>query len=365
MGHLTLLVWIHILRPYLSARSLTWFVLLALMSPLTGPGSLIVTPDIPLLFFWSLLVWGLVRSLASLNWRWALLVGLCLGLGFVSKYTVVLFVPIAAMCFIQQKWPLKKIMSAIVVGFLGFLLTSWPVWLWNIQNEWISFGFQIDHGLGAKVWKPSWTTDYILAQIGLIFPTIIYFATRNKGTPFWLKTLAWFPLMFFFFTSFRGYAEANWPIVAYLPFIALAVWSPPQWKWARWTLGVWATCFALVLSLVAQFWLPIDKNKVKIKELYRYDVLMDFVRTQESVYARTYQMASKLSFELKRPIYKLRGVNRFDFFDLRAESLPSQNMFWYIGKPGDHLPQSSVQGYNKIEVRDLGEGFEAWRFEKE
>lgn len=365
MAHLSLVIWIHILRPYLSVKSLEWFTWLALFSPLTGPGSIIITPDIPLIFFWALLAWGLVRSLENFRYTLPLIVGLCLGLGFLSKYTLVLFAPIALAVFILDKWPVKKIGVTFALAFLGFLLTSWPVWLWNIQNDWISFGFQIDHGLGAKVWKPQWTIDYVLAQVGLIFPTVLYFALKNRHAPSWLHLLAWFPIVFFFFTSFRGYAEANWPIVSYLPLLALSAWGTTNWKWARWTVGIWAVSFIIVLSLVAGFWLPLEKNKIKLKELYKYNGLVSFAESNSPIYARTYQMASKLSFELKRPIFKLRGVNRFDFFDLRSESLPRSQRFWYIAKPGDQIPSDVIKSYRKVETRVIDETFEAWRFEKE
>lgn len=364
LGHMTLLIWIHLLRPYLDEKSLFWFTVLALLSPFTGPGSLIVTPDIPLIFFWSLLLWALVQALKDPRVASYAVLGFLLGLGFLSKYTVVLFIPIAFASFLWARWSIGRLLLASTVGIVVFFFSSLPVWVWNMEHDWISFGFQIDHGLGAKTWKPSWTIEYVLGQIALIFPTVLYFAAKNRNAPLWLHLSAWFPLGFFFFTSFRGYAEANWPIVAYLPLLALAVWSPSSFRWAKWTAALWGVCFTLVLSAIASYWLPWDKNKIKLKELFKYEPAVHFAQQHSPVYARTYQMASKISFELKKPVFKLRGLNRFDFFDLRPESLPTEEAFWLIAKPNDQIPEIISKAYMLDKVSTLDGGFEAWRFLK-
>lgn len=58
--------------------------------------------------------------------------------------------------------------------------------------------------------------EYIGGQLMLIFPVIFYWAVRSrKKLPISFHYLAWTPLLFFVFTTYRGYVEANWPIVAY------------------------------------------------------------------------------------------------------------------------------------------------------
>lgn len=91
LGHLAFWFWLPLFRNILSGRQLLVWAALWLTSPLTGPGSMVVTPDLPLLFFWPLALWALLRTLETRSIAWASLLGLALGLGFCSKYHMGLF----------------------------------------------------------------------------------------------------------------------------------------------------------------------------------------------------------------------------------------------------------------------------------
>lgn len=94
MGHLTLLMWCLFLKARFDNLKIKSWLELVFFSPLLGYGALIVTPDIPLLFFWSLGLISLVQLVETRKLRWYLILGLALGLGFSSKYHMALFVPI-------------------------------------------------------------------------------------------------------------------------------------------------------------------------------------------------------------------------------------------------------------------------------
>jgi 4-amino-4-deoxy-L-arabinose transferase-like glycosyltransferase len=57
---------------------------------LLGVGTVIVTPDSPLLFFWTATLWAMVRLIDSGAGRWWLVAGVCGGLALDSKYTALL-----------------------------------------------------------------------------------------------------------------------------------------------------------------------------------------------------------------------------------------------------------------------------------
>src|SRR5271168_4131120 len=63
---------------------------------MVGVGSIIMTPDTPLLFFWTAGLAAFVRLITSGNPRWWLVIGVVMGLALYSKYTALLF--IAAAC---------------------------------------------------------------------------------------------------------------------------------------------------------------------------------------------------------------------------------------------------------------------------
>src|SRR5690348_16581941 len=57
-NHLTFLPWFGILRRLkFSNRALVFWFVLVLVGPLTGLGAFIITPDTPLVFFWSASMW--------------------------------------------------------------------------------------------------------------------------------------------------------------------------------------------------------------------------------------------------------------------------------------------------------------------
>lgn len=79
-----------------------WAALLFVSTPLSGILGLSATTDAPLLLCWTLATWTLWTALRSGRWwHWAGL-GLILGLGLLSKYTIAAFVPAAALLVLHQ-----------------------------------------------------------------------------------------------------------------------------------------------------------------------------------------------------------------------------------------------------------------------
>src|SRR6185437_6993843 len=97
----------------------------------------------------------LVRALespaaSSSSTRWWTLAGAALGLAFVSKYTSI-FLPVAVLAAIVLRRDLRARLRepgpyiACIVATLVFS----PVLVWNARHGWISFVFQVRHGLAA------------------------------------------------------------------------------------------------------------------------------------------------------------------------------------------------------------------------
>ena len=104
---------------------------------------LLMTPDAPLTAAWSGALFFLERALIDERRTAWLGVGLCIGLGMLSKYTIALLGP-ATLIFILldpglrrwlwQPWPyLAAAISAAIFS---------PVVIWNFLNDWASFSFQ-------------------------------------------------------------------------------------------------------------------------------------------------------------------------------------------------------------------------------
>ncbi|MGE0762800.1 MAG: ArnT family glycosyltransferase [Bdellovibrionales bacterium] len=360
LAHTSLWFWARLTANFLNPTQQLVWLCLALLMPLTGLGSLIVTPDLPLMFCWSLALWTFSSLLQQTTWRSAILFGCALGLGVLSKYHVALLGPICLyLWWSHSKRPALKRWLPLTILFA--ILISSPVWIWNIQNDWASFRFQLDHGLGSHVWKPFWTRDYILAQIGLLFPTIVWLALKSRA-PLELRVAAWFPLIFFLLTTFRGYAEANWPIVAHPLILALAVASWPTHRRALLTTGAtWGAVLLVLLGLVALPTWPMWVQKTKLRDLRQFDSLAKATQEMSPLYARSYQMAAALSFKQQRPVYKLRGLNRHDFFDSLVQSIPNESRIFLAVEKSDALPPpwdewrvaSVVPVGDQFEIREL------------
>ncbi len=107
---------------------------------LTG---LLMTPDAPLTACWAGTLYFLERALIAGQPAAWLPAGVCLGLGLISKYTIGMLVPAAALFIIldpqSRRWLLRW--QPYVAALIAAVLFA-PVIIWNARNDWASFTFQ-------------------------------------------------------------------------------------------------------------------------------------------------------------------------------------------------------------------------------
>ena len=122
---------------------------------------------------------------------------------------------------------------ACVLATLVFL----PVLQWNAAHDWISFRFQIQHGLGTpkgSVFKRE--LDLVGGQLGLVSPILfalmahaVWRTLRRSADDarFALAAVAAGSWVFFAYSAVRRPVEANWPAPSYVAGIPLlAMWLP-------------------------------------------------------------------------------------------------------------------------------------------
>lgn len=364
LGHATILLWREILKQHFTSSSVEspeererfWLIFVG-VSPLFGVGSIIITPDIPLVFFWSLALLLLMRMLNEKKLSTYLAFGAALGLGFISKYPMVLFVPIAFIwLFASGEWRKLNWSWVPLVTLVGVLFCA-PVLYWNAKHEWASFAFQLNHGLQSTNRTLEWPANFLLGQIGLLFPTVVWLVARRpqRGLEF-LFWFGWLPILFFLYTSFRAPAEANWPIMAHPALLSLAVLSAKNLRPLKWTAGIWLTVTLIAISESLVHWLPLPEDKLKTYEFHRYDSLILPAQKYQPFYLGSYQMAADVSFKLRRDFYKLKGMNRRDVYDFLPQSTPDSDRFW-LGKEITHAIPESLRdrGFVAVEVEKLGD----------
>lgn len=348
IGHLSSLPWIWILdRLGFSKKNQALWLLVLLLGPLTGLGGFIVTPDVPLMFFWAWGAWLLLETTEKPTLKNWVFLGCVAGLGLLSKYVMVLFFP-AALIWLYLSGNLRLLKKpgpwlALVVATLVFS----PVIIWNLQNGFASFAFQTKHGLAAPHFNWHWPVDYLSGQFGLINPAIALMfigAILTSGRKnLFLTVFALTPLAFFFLTSFRAPVEANWPVCAYPACAALAVsflQNHPRWQ------GVFKAGMALsvffivvVVSHVIKPWLPIpaDKDHTRMTREWLADV--EAAAAFHPLFARSFQMAAYHSHfrPADREVFKPAGLDRKDFYDFLPQSAPTGHAY-IILRPDDILP---------------------------
>lgn len=338
LGQATLIIWYFILKDQIDFRQMKMWFVLALFNPFTGFGSLIITPDIPLVFFYSLSILAFLKWLQSGTKAHCLLLGCCVGAGFLSKYHIVLFFPPALWVLFRQG-KLKEFATPInmTVFLLGFFSLSFPVWVWNMKNEWISFVFQIERGLNKDYWTIDWFFIYILSQFFILLPTSIYLIYKSwNRTPLWLCSFSLFPLIFFFFVSLKGPVQPNWTTMSYLGLLAMSVYRHKSFTLHKITVALWAFFFIGVVTHLITPLITLKRDKVL--EPYEYKDLVSYTQKFKPMYGNTYQMASQLSFYGENMVYKMRGMSRRDFFDSLEMSLPMEKKIYLVLRE-DEFPQ--------------------------
>jgi 4-amino-4-deoxy-L-arabinose transferase-like glycosyltransferase len=212
--------------------NLPWELLFVFNLTLLFSGACIIqTPDTPLLLFWTIAFYGCTRVVTGGDKGGWYVAGVALGLGLLSKYTMVLMV-LCMLGFLlfsppHRHWLRRK--EPYLATLLGMLIFS-PVILWNMQNHWASFAFQLEQGF-SPVGKSaaSKLLEYVGGQLGVVTPLLfiafVYytlwgcsFARRGKVREYgYLAALSWPILAFFGISTLRGeVAEANWPAPAYI-----------------------------------------------------------------------------------------------------------------------------------------------------
>jgi 4-amino-4-deoxy-L-arabinose transferase-like glycosyltransferase len=205
--------------------------------PLAAAGLVLATPDAPLLCFEALAVYAVVRALqsparssASLGW-WSA-VGVCTGLAFASKYTSI-FLPVSVLAAVLLRPTLRDRLRepgpyvACVLATLVFL----PVLRWNAAHDWISFRFQLEHGLGTpKGSALNRELELVGGQLGLVTPILfalvsasVWRALRRPrdDAHFALAVIATGSWVFFVYSAIHRRVEANWPAPSYISGVAL------------------------------------------------------------------------------------------------------------------------------------------------
>ncbi|MCC6489372.1 MAG: glycosyltransferase family 39 protein [Candidatus Hydrogenedentes bacterium] len=162
------------LRISRSERTALLAVCMALGCPAFWVGSVVMTPDAPLCFFWVLALYAFHRAVHG-ETRWWWMVGLGLGLGLLSKYTMALLISArAAYLLLVDRSHLRKPGPYVAIA-IAVLSTSGVVY-WNWTHDWVSFRHTASIGAG-DVWSVGRAgrnlAEFLGAQFVVVSPLLL------------------------------------------------------------------------------------------------------------------------------------------------------------------------------------------------
>ena len=126
-------------RALFNAKVGFWAFIIANATPAFALGSVVMTIDPPLMFFWGLTILLLHRAVSGEKNRYWYLAGVSLGLGLLSKYTMIALIP--SLFFYLVFSPTKRFLlikkEPYLFIFIGLLMLT-PNLYWNYINQWPS-----------------------------------------------------------------------------------------------------------------------------------------------------------------------------------------------------------------------------------
>src|SRR3972149_847776 len=157
--------------------------LLPHLTPLYASGSVLMTTDAPLILFWGLTIYFFRKAVIKESGvksqesgvrrnftNWCLL-GIVIGLGLLSKYTMALIYPCLFLFLLFSKedrlWFKKK---EPYIAFIISLIIFSPVILWNIQHDFVTLRHTMGqaHVERGPILSIASAIEFLGSQIGLL-----------------------------------------------------------------------------------------------------------------------------------------------------------------------------------------------------
>jgi 4-amino-4-deoxy-L-arabinose transferase-like glycosyltransferase len=254
----------HFIAGLYNKRIAFWAVLASSTAFIFALGSIIITPDGPLLLFWLLFMMAFYRAVSQNDLRWWLISGVFLGAAMTSKYTAA-FAGLGAAIYLFISSERRKHLSTIgpyLMLFAAFIVFL-PVIVWNAQNNWASFRFQSSRRAAEAV---RFRFDYLGAFIGTQFAMLGLFLMPifawgviksfrrfiSDNTVGFVLCFALPMILFFAVLSPFVYVKMNWLAPAYMSGAVLAVYFLFESKNKAWLIfAKSALIFSLILTALA------------------------------------------------------------------------------------------------------------------
>ncbi len=221
------LVYLLSLRLFESRTEAAFAGLLYCSMLLIAAGAIIITPDTPLLFFWSIAIYAVIRIYRDADWRWWMVAGAAMGFALQSKYTALLLGAgiVSSLIFVPAMRRWWRHPAPYAAGVLAFAIFA-PVIEWNYEHGWASFAKQFDRTRGYD-FSLRYVGEFLGSQLALLTPFVFVLAAggvwislrgapdKSSGPGVLLVSLIGPLLIYFLFHSLHARVQGNWLAPAY------------------------------------------------------------------------------------------------------------------------------------------------------
>lgn len=236
-------------------------------------------PNFLEVFFWTAIAFSLVKYTQTKNNRWLYVMGICVGLGMMSKYSVAFFTVsvMAGLLLTKQRkiYLNKHLYYAALIAIIIFLPNI--AWQYNHKFPVITHMDELQQEQLQFI-NP---IDFIISQLMMNLPCVyvwvagLFFVFFNiKGKPYrWIGWSYFFVIALLLVLHGKDYyALGAYPVLFAFGAVSLEQLTSIKLRWIRYTM----ICFSLALGLFA---LPLVMPVFKPEKLVNYYTATGLAKT--------------------------------------------------------------------------------------
>lgn len=333
--------------------------------------SILISTDPFLLMFWAFALYFFTGALQNNSWQNWIMMGICIGLGLLAKYSMVVFI-FCMMLFLIWRRPKISVLKCFCSLLTAFIIYA-PNLIWNYKNGFVSYLHTKDNAnlaLQSSFFHIDKFLEFFGAQFAVFGPIFFMFliiiAFRFKYIKEHPLLVSFtFPLLIIMcIQSIISRANANWAAPSYVAGVILVsafIAQIRQIKWlkASFSLHLFAAIILYVGIISLNFinfnktpkfldrylgWDNFAKQTLSLMQKYKAKVILDERKTMAYLiyYARPFAFDNNV---IKWHPFDFAA----DYYDMKTSLKP------YLNKQQDFI---FISRYNQFE------GYQSLSFEK-
>jgi len=205
-----------------------WAAAIYLLMPALWLSSTIISTDVPLLLCWVIALNGWVHLREKPSWARAFQLGMALGLGFLSKYAMLFFLPALFLVLFLDR-PTRRALLGLKGLLVLAIFVAWatPNLIWNMNHNFATLAHTAANAdyAGGLPFHPLQLIEFGLGQLAVFGPVsfaLFIFTLRwiwkTQPDPLspMLTIFAIMPLAFIAVQALTSRADLNWAVTAYI-----------------------------------------------------------------------------------------------------------------------------------------------------